>query len=349
MVEAQNRGVRFAGGGVVEPRIAPLYELAPEKVRVAVAYCGLCGSDRRLLESGAAQVPGHEIAGVVAEVGEGASSTVGVGERVVIYIPLFCGECGPCTEGWTNRCRRYTDLVGWQVDGGLEEVVDLPARVVVPVPADLELDVAVLALDTLGTSGHGLRMAMQALGRRPRSVYVIGCGPLGLGTLAVARELGVGDLFAFDLNRERLGAARQLGATMVDPGATAADGYELVVDVTGSPVARSAGWAAVAPGGALLLLGEGETGVELPSSVRWRRTDMFVIRSFYFPLREMDENWRILRQCGSELRDLMVTIHPFESLSRAFTAFREGSLLKPVIEVVRGDDWERFRARPAQP
>src|SRR5699024_11035506 len=128
---------------------------------------------------GAAVVPGHEVAGTVVETSRDSGAPTG--QRAVVYIQLFCQTSQNCRSGWENRCENAEQLIGWQRDRGYAEYIDVPAHVVIPVPDDLPLDVAVLALDTVGTSGHGLRMALRTQETLPSKIAVIGCGPVGLG------------------------------------------------------------------------------------------------------------------------------------------------------------------------
>jgi threonine dehydrogenase-like Zn-dependent dehydrogenase len=326
------RVARFRGAGRVELGERAPSPLAATDGRVRVRYCGLCGSDRRLFQSGARHVPGHEIAGVITGLGAEVGSDLKVGQRVIVYIVVFCGACRFCRAGQTNRCLAFENLVGWQLDGGFQESLDVPARLLLPVPDDVDLATAVLALDTVGTAAHGLRSALVALGGTPPEALVVGCGPLGLGTVAVARHLGVGTVRAADLVERRRQAARSLGAEAIDLGSAPDRSYPLVVEATGRAPAREAAWSLVEPGGVLLLLGEGEDPWVIPATPRWRRTDMYTVRSFYFPVSEVADNWEILRAQGDRLRDTLVTTHPLPALEAVFTKFTTGELLKPLIE-----------------
>ncbi|MBM0239475.1 alcohol dehydrogenase catalytic domain-containing protein [Micromonospora sp. ATA32] len=132
------------------------------------------GRDKRLLHSGSAVVPGHEIGGTV------VGGALPEGRRGIVYIPVFCGTCVRCAAGRTNQCLNLSQLIGWQRDGGFAEHVDVPARCVLPVPDDIPLSVAVLGLDTVGTAAHALRLALRTQDSVDRAL-VVGAGPLGLG------------------------------------------------------------------------------------------------------------------------------------------------------------------------
>lgn len=281
-----------------------------------------------MLAAGSSVVPGHEVAGLVDAVGDG--SPLEVGQRVLVYIPVFCDECDQCRRGQTNRCLQLTELIGWQRDGGYAEYIDVPARCLIAVPDDIPLDVAVLALDTVGTAAHGLRMARQTQPDGVRSLAVVGCGPLGLGVIAVAAAMGLPQPLAYDPHPARLAAAIALGATPLDDLDTL-NQADVAVEVSGTHQGRAAVQRLVRPGGAVLALGESNEPYTMAADVRWRRTDCFTVRSFYFPLTEAPDNWDLLRANGVAVRDLLCVPVPLDDLPTAFERFVAGDYLKPCI------------------
>ncbi|TWF75194.1 threonine dehydrogenase-like Zn-dependent dehydrogenase [Pseudonocardia hierapolitana] len=325
---ANRRAARFRGEAVIDFTVDDLREVAPGEVRLRVDVCALCGSDKRLLAGGSAVVPGHEIAGTVVATGDGTSLPVGT--RCIVYIPIFCGACDQCLRGQTNRCLRLRELIGWQRDGGFADVVDVPERCALPVPDDIGQDVAVLGLDTVGTAAHGLRLALRTQDEPPRRLLVVGCGPLGLGVVAVARAMGVEAVDAHDPHPGRLALAERLGAgTRVD--LESENQYDVTVEVSGAAPARAVAQRVVVPGGAVLALGESNDPYTMPATPRWRRTDCFTVRSFYFPLAEVEGNWDLLRRCGPALRDVLAHPVTLPELAQAFEEFVAGDLLKPYI------------------
>jgi hypothetical protein len=69
----------------------------------------------------------------------------------------------------------------------------------------------------------------------------------------------------------------------------------------------------------------------MPATPRWRRTDCFTVRSFYFPAYEAEQNWPLLRQQGAALRDLLSKPMSLDELPGAFASFVAGDYLKPYI------------------
>ena len=325
----QMRAALFAGERRIDVVERPMPDLGPSDVLVEVELCALCGSDKRLLESGASVTPGHEIAGRVIFVGEKVER-VKIGERILVYIPLYCGSCPACRKGRTNRCANLTQLVGWQVPGGFQEYLAVPEGNVLSVPDDLALSRAVLALDTVGTSAHGLRESFRFLEGIPETIAVIGCGPLGIGVSTVAEVMGATHVVVDDVLPARLSAAKALGFERID----AEQGkIPLVVEASGSSEGRDRAMALVEPGGVVLLLGEGSQPWVVPASPAWRRLEAAYIRSFYFPLSEVADNWEVIRRCGSRLASLIDDVRPLDSLFDVFIDFVSGKSVKPLVTV----------------
>lgn len=322
-----NTSAHFEGEGIVSFTTEPLAAPRDSLARIRVDVCALCGSDKRLLASGSDVVPGHEVVGTVVDAAPGSPE---VGTRVVVFIPVSCGECPACRAQQNNRCYEIRGLMGWQFDGGFAEYMDVPPQCLIPVPDDIPSDVAVLALDTFGTAAHALRLGARTQPDGIQNLLVIGCGPLGLGVISVALAMGIPRVEAWDPNEARLGLAQELGAVP----AADLDGvnrYQVVAEVSGAAPARASAQDLVEPGGAILALGESNEPYLMPATPRWRRTDCFTVRSFYFPPTEVDDNWDLLRSHGARLRDTIMTPTRLADLEETFTRFVDGEYVKPYI------------------
>jgi len=210
-----------------------------------VLACGVCGSD--VLDSWVARkvpvVLGHELSAEVVAVGGGVRS-VSIGDRVVVHHHAPCGECRRCRRGHETLCERYRATA---LDpGGFAERVRVPA----------DLVDELLVLDGLdperATFVEPLACVLRALDRcglrAGDSLLVVGCGTSGLLAVAAAHARGVEVVWAREPRPERLERALALGAER--------HGNELVdvaIVCTPKPEAIAAGFAAVAPGGALCL------------------------------------------------------------------------------------------------
>lgn len=328
------RAARFEGGGVVSFEDRPEPVARPGEAVVEVEYSAFCGSDKRLLRHGSGFVPGHEVVGRVAALGSGEAA-VAVGEAVAVYAPLFCGSCRWCLSGATNRCAALAAVVGFQFDGGFAERLVVPSRNLMPVPPDVPLARAVLVLDTLGTAANGIERARAALDGNDGPVLVLGCGPLGLGTVATARRWGM-EVVAHDVSAARLDTAVGLGARrweVPDVGVEGAECFGIVVEASGAPEARELASRVVGQGGAVLMLSEDEDPWVLAPLLRWRRTEASWVRSFYFPLKAAPRTWQLVRDLGGELEERLVSHEQFGDLPRVSADFLGGGSPKPVVGV----------------
>jgi alcohol dehydrogenase, propanol-preferring len=135
------RAWETSGDGTLHPAERPVPEPGPGEVLVAVSVCGVCRTDLHVRDGDLPQhrvpvVPGHEVVGTVAAVGEGVARFA-EGDRVgIAWLRHTCGECAWCRRGEENLCpaSRYT---GWDEDGGYAEYALVPAAFAYDVPADL--------------------------------------------------------------------------------------------------------------------------------------------------------------------------------------------------------------------
>jgi threonine dehydrogenase-like Zn-dependent dehydrogenase len=329
------KAAKFVGQDRIEWIEEPKPSLsAPDEVIVKVACCGLCGSDKRLFHQGASHIPGHEIAGVVAEAG--AKAGVQPGTRVIIYIPIYCGTCKFCLSGDTNRCQHIDGLVGWQRNGGYAEYVKVLARNVIPIPDDLTDTDGVLLLDTIGTAAHAIRLALKVKQLSPDSdkVLVIGCGPLGLGAILTFQAFGINAVFASDPSEERMSLAREFGAQPYKPsGEQPESEFAIVIEASGSAPGRKTGIYAAEPGGAFVVLGESNDPFVVQPTPALRRKDVYVIRSFYFALNEVEANIELYRNHQGAFQRLVSQIVSSGELEATFAEFCQGKTIKPFVRM----------------
>lgn len=191
-------------------REVPLRLPQPGEVLIDVLACGVCGYDLEIAESLAEQPQafGHEIAGLVREVGDGVSG-VAVGDQVVLESSSFCGECATCRNGRVDLCSRGAGF--WQEPAmGFAASMVVPARAVVPA-AEIDPCAAVLA----EPCGVAIDMVKTAeIGMTDR-VLVVGTGPIGLMALALVRRRTTGPVVAINRSPARLAIATRLGADAV--------------------------------------------------------------------------------------------------------------------------------------
>jgi threonine dehydrogenase-like Zn-dependent dehydrogenase len=247
---------------------------APGEVILKVAAVGICGSE---LEAVATRSPrrtpplvmGHEFCGVAAIVGEGVRE-VKPGDRLVASSIIPCGRCGECRQGMTHLCADR-QVFGMNRPGAFAERVAVPASVLLPLPERVgPLEGALV--EPLANAVHVWSLVEA---RFPETVVVIGCGPIGLMALQVARAGGALSLIAVDVNADRLELAHAVGAEPVfDPGRhdvvaevrafTRGRGADVVIDAVGAPATRRSAVSMTRPGGDVVWIGLHGDLTELP-------------------------------------------------------------------------------------
>jgi 2-desacetyl-2-hydroxyethyl bacteriochlorophyllide A dehydrogenase len=247
------------GVGRVEVSSAPDPAPGPREVVVAVAACGICGTDLHILQGEFAPslpvVPGHEFAGEVVAVGSGVEAVDGiaVGDRVAVDPSLYCGECHYCRRGRGNLCERWR-AIGVTEPGGAADFVAAPVANCVRLPP--ELDVADAALiEPLSCAVHGYDVLRASLADH---VLIYGAGTMGLIMMELAKRVGAASVDVVEPNPDRQQSARTLGCSHAAAGAGELErprGWDLVVDATGAVAAIEDGLARVAPGGTFLQFG----------------------------------------------------------------------------------------------
>ncbi len=198
----------------------PVPEAGRGEIVLRVAAAGLCHSDVRVFkgEKYAKQgvVPGHEISGVVAEVGDEVGD-IAVGDHVSLCPIIACGSCSFCRVGKRNRCPKRITL-GYDENGGLAEYVLVPEPIVrlghvFKLPNEIPLDLASLLEPTSCVFNSMDLLGVDA----GTTMLLIGGGPMGLMHLVVAQALGA-SVIASEPDEGRRGWARKLGAIeVIDP------------------------------------------------------------------------------------------------------------------------------------
>ena len=182
----------------------------PGQILLEVTACGICGHDIEIARELATEPRafGHEIAGIVAEVGEGVTN-VAVGDPVALESSSFCGVCDRCRNGRVDLCTHTVGFWGG-VSQGFSEAMLSPAQSAVPAHG---LDPTAAMMGEPG--GVALDMIKLAeIGLTDR-VLLVGAGAIGLMALPVVRRLTGGPVVAAGRARGKLEVALRLGADAV--------------------------------------------------------------------------------------------------------------------------------------
>jgi len=299
---------------------------APGEVLLRVRRTALCGSDGKLWHKGAAQIPGHEIFGLVDCSGHALH-----GRRCAVYMPVHCGACVRCLAGQTHTCERESTLIGWNRDGGYAQALAVPASCLLPVPDEIPDDLAPLLLDTIGTAAHALRLVRPLLGDLAKArVLITGAGPVGLGGLIALRDMGAADISVADPRTQRCVLAAALGAK-IHPVGERSRRFDLVLESSGNLAARDQGLEVVAAQGVMLWVGENDAPWTVHETKLVRRKDFFLVRSFYFPKGDHEANIALLRRQRASYERLVDHVFALPDMAEEFPRFMAGERIKPLM------------------
>lgn len=259
-------------GGPLELVERPIPEPGPGQVRIKVQACGICHSDA-LVKDGHLpgleypRVPGHEVIGIIDQVGRDVPSRWGEGMRVGVgWHAWHCGECDPCRRGHFFACQAGVQVTGASFDGGYADYMVAPARALARFPDTLAAQEAAPLMCAGLTTFNALRHS----GARPGDlVGILGIGGLGHLGVQYAAKMGF-RVAAIARGQDKEPLARQLGAAYYidsqasDPAeelAKLGGAQAVIATVTNGP-AMAATLGGLAPLGRLMVLGAAHEPIE---------------------------------------------------------------------------------------
>ena len=210
------RAAVYRGVNDVRVETVPVPAIAPGEVLVRIHACGICGTDLKKIHTGSHSAPrifGHEMAGVIAAVGENVRGWQ-VGDRVMAFHHIPCGDCYYCRKKTFAQCAVYKRVgctAGFEpAGGGFAEyirVMDwIVERGMIRIPEDVPFEQAIW-IEPVNTCLKAVRNLQIA---SDETVLVIGQGPIGILLAALAQRTGA-KVLTSDLFPERHRVAAQFG------------------------------------------------------------------------------------------------------------------------------------------
>jgi succinate semialdehyde reductase (NADPH) len=344
--------------------VEELREPHPEagEILVEIAATGACHTDLHIHDGSVAFplpcVLGHEVSGVVLELGAGVEH-LEVGQRVVGAFIMPCGHCTECQRGRSELCVEffaYNRLNGTLYDGrtrlqdrsgrpvwmysmgGMSQRAVMPALAAAALPDALPLrESAILGCAFLTAYGAAGRVA--AVGRGA-TVAVLGVGGVGSALVQVCRALGVDRVIAVDLDETKLAAAMKLGATDAVNGSkldavaavrelTDGRGVDVVFEAIGRPSTFRQASEMCEDGGAAVMVGIAPTGVLGEVEItRLVRRKLRLLGSFGGRPQEDLPALMALAEGGAiDLAALVSEFVPLDQVDDVFARLRRGEIL----------------------
>ena len=226
---AKMQAAFYDGKSAMEMREIERPTAGPGDVIVRVRATGICGSDLLLNYDKTDPDPipvGHEVAGEIAEVGEGVSPGL-LGQRVAIETigqGLACAQCWYCRQGQYRQCQNKAPNEG----GGFAQYIKRKAIGCYPLADGMTWDQGAL-VEPFAVSIHGVRRGEL---RGGEVVTVLGAGTIGLTAVAAARALGAGKIFVTARHEQQATMAKNLGADVAMPDSDPAF-KEAILEATG--------------------------------------------------------------------------------------------------------------------
>lgn len=324
----------------------PVPAIAGDEVLVRVEAASVCGTDLHIhrWDEWAQRrvhpplVLGHEFAGTVVETGRLVRNARS-GDFVSAESHVTCGACFHCRTGRAHMCER-TQILGVDRDGAFAEYVAVPESVLWPTDrAKLPPEIATLQ-EPFGNAVFALAHADLA----GKTVAILGCGPVGLFGIGIARASGAGRIVASDRHPFRLELARRMGAdTAFDPGAAAdpvaafvarneGEHLDVVFEMSGAPEAISDAFRIVRHGGRVILFGipAQPVALDIAEMLIFKNLDVSAVSG-----RQVWDTWyrtRWLLEHGVvDLRPLITAELDLEEFESAFELLERGDACKIVL------------------
>jgi L-iditol 2-dehydrogenase len=303
---------------------------------IRVKAVGICGSDLHWFSEGAIGdakldqplVLGHEFSGETED-----------GQRMAIDPAISCGRCEYCEHGNPNLCSNMFFAGHGRTDGALREYMAWPEKCLFPIPDELTYSDGAM-LEPLGVAIHAVDLAHLKAGM---TIGVFGCGPIGLLIIQLAKLSGAAHIVATDKLPHRVEAAKSLG---VDYAILVADkqgggeiraaieskGVDIAFETAGEQSAVDDAFAAVLPGGKIILAGIPDNNVTSFSASTARRKGLTIklVRRMKLTYPRAIE---LVSKGLIDVSSLVTHRFPLEQTGEAFRVAQQREGLKIMIEV----------------
>ncbi|QNO16569.1 L-threonine 3-dehydrogenase [Alkalicella caledoniensis] len=322
----------------------PIPQIGPRDILVKVLATCICGTDAHIYNWDEwsqkrikpPYVMGHEFAGEVVELGSDVTN-IKIGDIVSAETHIICEVCELCRTGQGHLCKD-TKIFGVDIDGTFAEYVAMPATNAWVNSKDVDPGLLCIQ-EPLGNAVQTI-LAGETAGK---TIAVVGCGPIGIFGVTVAKAVGASKVIAVEVNEYRLNLAKELGADVVinplkeDPiqrilEETDGLGVDVVAEMSGSGIALNQSLKYVKLGGRVSLLGipSKDVTIDIANDVVFKGITIQGIVG-----RKMYETWyqvKGLIQSGKLNLEPVITHRlPLEDFKTGFDLMNSGNCGKVVL------------------
>ncbi|MBF4567700.1 alcohol dehydrogenase catalytic domain-containing protein [Plantibacter sp. VKM Ac-2880] len=310
------------------------------EVLVETMVSGVCGSDTHAAAGHHPFIsfpyfPGHEVVGVVREVGEGVEG-VAEGDHVTVEPTLPCGACKMCRTERGNLCERLDFFGCGHPQGGMADFFTIRADRLHVIPAGMS-DWDAALIEPLATPVHAVRLAGDVSGR---AVVIIGAGTIGLLTLAAARHAGAARIVMTDVRADKRERALRLGADAVVDGtrtdaveairAELGESADVVFDCVSVQSTVDQAVALAMKAGTVVIVGVPARPVTVPLPEIQDR-QVRVQGSATYLAEDFETAARIIAAGEVRAADFITARYPLADVAEAFAAAIDGANVKVVV------------------
>ena len=319
-------------------------DIGDDEVFIKVLATSICGTDVHIYEwdrwsQNRLKPPltvGHEFSGRVLEIGKNVKN-VKVGDIVSAETHIVCHTCEFCLRGEHHICEN-TKIIGVDTDGCFAEYIKMPAYNLIKDESKVHPKYLSIQ-EPLGNAVH----TMMQYPIKDKTVAIVGCGPIGLMGVDIARALGAKKIIAIEVNEYRINLAKELGADVVINPVTEdvitrvfeetnEKGVDVVAEFSGKKSAIEASFKYIKPGGKMSMLGLGDKNIDIDFS-----TDIVFkgIEIYGVVGRKMFETWDQIKEFLSKnslnLEKIVTHFYKFDEMEEAMAKMRSGNSGKVVL------------------
>ncbi|TQS19580.1 zinc-binding dehydrogenase [Microbispora sp. KK1-11] len=335
------KGAAYMGGGRLATVPVDVAPPGPGEIQVAVAYCGLCGTDLHIVHGdmdARVRTPlvfGHETSGTVAAIGAGVEGWK-VGDPLTVMPLVWDGTCPACLAGHQHICQNLV-FVGIDSPGGLQQRWNVPASIAVPLPPGLDLRTAAL-VEPVAVAVHDVRRSGLQVGDH---AVVLGGGPIGVLIAVVARNAGAHVMVA-EVDASRRSRVAELGIEVIDPSSadmvaeverwTDGVGADVVFEVSGAAAAARSATALAKVRGTIVVVAIHSAPRELDlQRVFWRELRLLGAR--VYQRSDFERAVDLLDRGLIPAEALISGVVPIEEIASAFDDLSAGRAMKILVDV----------------
>lgn len=311
----------------------------PGEVKIQVAYAGICGTDYHIYlghmdqRVTLPQVIGHEMSGVITELGEGVEGFK-KGDKVVVRPLDPCHNCPSCEREHFNICPDI-NFIGIDSPGAFQGYWTVPAHTLHHLPDSVDMRHAAL-VEPLAVAAHDVRYGDVT---EKDFVVVLGAGPIGMLISLIAKSKGA-RVLALELNRTRLELARELGIEALNPrdadvpefvaNQTRGAGADVVFEVTGAAGGAEMMTRLVRTGGRIVIVGIFAQPVLVDlKQILWREMQVRGARNY--AAEDFEAAIGIVASGKLPLDRIISEVRPLEGVQGAFEEIEKGANFMKVL------------------